>query len=152
MKKILLSLLIMGVAACSSTPTKPPMTEEWYLNAVTILAGSQVCLAGGKLDPQIYAEIQQVAQYRLSTISGVDYARIDREVMAMSLASSATTELCNTYEGNARILINKYNNEMTAKRRKSKQQGEAINDMVDALQPTSKNTWCNKVGSTVMCN
>lgn len=142
----LIGVVLSGLILAGCASPRPQMPEENYGRFARGWAGIHHCNAAGNIDPEITALART---YIVASLNPYSYDRVRIEVESRQQAeSNARPSIQDCRELAAMVYSRKQqidNQNATA----AIQQREAQN-MINATKPA--NTYCNKIGTQVLCN
>lgn len=140
---------LTSVLALSSCATSSPMPDEKYAQFAGFAAGTQKCFEAGLMEPKMYAETKDATRVVLGSWT-LDNAKM-KNAMAESYRQlrTPTAQDCRQVEGTAYEMIGASGRHRANVEANDRDMKEAVNQFNSSVR---KPVWCNRFGSTVMCN
>ena len=136
--------LVLGLLGGCAT-TKPELSSEGYDKFSKVWVGVHFCNNKGWMASDVAARGKGIATSLLNQHS-YDSARIEREIFSMQSQSSITQGDCN----NLAMAIQERSQQITVNNQNAEAEQRATQELINSTR--IKNTFCNRVGNSTVCN
>lgn len=143
MKFYLLLLTSSLIVGCSGLK---PLSDDNFSYYSVSTGALQKCFESGKISPKLYADAGRAYSHALST-STYDKNKFNSAVEFAHSKIEPTPQICRQAEANAHKVIS----ESSEFKEKMKADAAALND-AQKERRRNRTIYCNKVGSTTICN
>lgn len=141
---------MVATSLTAGCATKSVMPEGKYQHFAEFVGYTQNCFERGHLSPQLYADAKNAVSHLLGTWD-FDQAKMTFMMKTAYMQGSPDASTCRQIEANAYQLISVANQHKSDVKESQQQLSSAIQDFNKSMS-TNKPIFCNRIGTTTMCN